>query len=82
MIHIGKTIEKKLHDQRRSATWLATKLGCTRVNIYEIFQRESLETNLLLSISEAFEHNFFEDLVKSFNSQNKSKTKSGQSDKA
>ena len=36
MIHIGKLIEKTLHEQGRSVTWFAIQLCCTRPNVYKI----------------------------------------------
>ena len=60
MIHIGHLIEEELLRQERSAAWLARKLYCDRTNIYKIFKRESIDTDLLLRISKALNHNFFQ----------------------
>ena len=51
MIHIGELIEKELHRQERSVTWFANKLYCDRSNVYSIFKRQSIDTDLLLRIS-------------------------------
>lgn len=59
MIHIGKIIEAELHRQERSVTWFANKLYCDRTNIYSIFKRKSIDTELLLRISGILGHNFF-----------------------
>ena len=59
MIHIGKLIEEELHRQERSITWFAKKLYCDRTNVYSIFKRESIDTALLLRISDILHHNFF-----------------------
>ena len=59
MIHIGELIEKELHRQERSVTWFANKLYCDRSNVYSIFKRQSIDTDLLLRISLILNYNFF-----------------------
>lgn len=60
MVHIGKLIEQELRKQERSVTWFANKLYCERTNVYSIFKRESIDTALLLRISDILHHNFFD----------------------
>lgn len=60
MTHIGQIIEKELHRQKRSVTWFARRLYCDRTNVYNIFRRQSLDTELLLRISIILEYNFFQ----------------------
>ena len=59
MIHIGELIEKELHRQERSVTWFVNKLYCDRSNVYSIFKRQSIDTDLLLRISLILNYNFF-----------------------
>lgn len=59
MVHIGKIIEAELHRQERSVTWFTKKLYCERTNVYSIFKRQSIDTELLLRISQILKHNFF-----------------------
>lgn len=59
MVHIGKTIKEVMVNQERTPTWLARKINCERSNIYYIFQQESINTELLLKISIALNHDFF-----------------------
>lgn len=59
MVHIGQLIETELHRQERSVTWFANKLYCDRTNVYSIFKRKSIDTELLLRISCILNHNFF-----------------------
>lgn len=61
MIHIGQLIKAELERQERTPTWLARKISCDRTNIYRIFERESIDTSLLLRISSALNRNFFEE---------------------
>lgn len=59
-IEIGRLIESELHRQERTTVWFARKLGCNRTNAYKIFHRESIDTELLLKISQILHYNFFE----------------------
>lgn len=59
MIHIGKVIEKVLRDQGKTVTWLARSLYCDRTNVYKIFQRESVDSEMLYRISKILSHDFF-----------------------
>lgn len=62
-IFIGKSIEYELRNQERSAVWLARKLNCNRTNIYKIFNRSTIDTELLLRISNVLQRNFFEEYI-------------------
>lgn len=59
-IFIGKLIEEELRNQDRSVVWLADKLNCNRTNVYKIFRRPSIDTELLLRISNILKRNFFD----------------------
>ncbi len=59
MIHIGKLIEAELRRQERTVSWFARKLYCERTNVYDIFKRRSIDTDMLLRISFVLHHNFF-----------------------
>ena len=66
MIHIGQIIEKVIHNQERSITWFSKKLYCDRTNVYSIFKRQSIDTELLLRISKILNHNFFDYYIEEF----------------
>lgn len=59
-IFIGKFIEEELRSQDRSVVWFANKLSCNRTNVYKIFHRASIDTELLLRISNVLKRNFFD----------------------
>ena len=61
MVHIGSLIEQELRRQERSVSWFARKLYCDRTNVYKIFKKQSIDTQLLEQISIILQHNFFED---------------------
>lgn len=58
-VNIGKLIEDELRAQHRSVVWLSKEIGCNRTNVYKIFNRRSVDSELLLKISRALNHNFF-----------------------
>lgn len=62
-IFIGKSIEYELRNQERSVVWLARKLNCNRTNIYKIFNRSTIDTELLLRIGNVLQRNFFEEYI-------------------
>lgn len=62
MIHIGKHIEKVVHEQGRSVTWFANQLCYNRSNVYKIFEKNSIDIILLWKISKILNHDFFADI--------------------
>ncbi len=68
MIHIGQLIEAELHRQERSVTWFAKKLYCDRTNVYKIFKKQSIDTELLWRISTILNCNFFKIYEETFSS--------------
>ena len=58
-IHIGKQIKAELDRQGRKAQWFADQLCFERTNVYNIFRRQSLDTDLLLRISQILQYDFF-----------------------
>jgi len=60
-IHIGQEIERVLRQQGRSVSWFAKQICCERTNVYSIFRRASIDTDLLARISKILSYNFFED---------------------
>lgn len=67
MVHIGKLIKQELEAQERTPSWLARKISCERPNIYNIFERKSIDTNLLFQISKALNKDFFAILSQELN---------------
>lgn len=58
-IVIGQLIEKELRRQERTVTWLARKINCDRRNVYNVFERTYIDTELLLRISIVLQTDFF-----------------------
>lgn len=65
-IHIGHIIQKQLKTDKRSVGWLAREIGCTRNHVYKIFNKSSLDSDLILRISKAMNFNFFQDYSRAF----------------
>lgn len=59
-IFIGQLIRDELKAQRKSVVWFSRQLGCNRTNVYKIFNRHSIDAELLLRISRILGRNFFE----------------------
>lgn len=59
-MHIGKQIRHKLEEQGHTVVWFARQLSCSRSNVYLLFEKSSLDTNVLLRVSIILKHNFFE----------------------
>ena len=62
-IHIGHLIKEVFDRQGRRATWLAAELNCNRSNVYCIFQRDNIDVEMLIKISQALDHNFLRDIA-------------------
>ena len=60
MIAIGEYIKKVLKEKGISVTEFGKRINTHRRNIYDIFERKSIDTGLLQKISEVLEHNFFQ----------------------
>ena len=57
--HIGNLIKQELKRQGRSITWLARQIHCSRENLYKIFRKHWINTDMLLRISDALNYDFF-----------------------
>jgi len=66
-IHIGGIICERLKTEGRKKVWLANKVNCDPSGLCKILQKPSLDTDLLLRISIALHHNFFEDFTPFYN---------------
>jgi len=59
-IHIGELIREKLNENGQSVSWLAHKVHCDSSNFCKILKKSHINTDLLLLISIAMNHNFFD----------------------
>lgn len=56
---IGQLIKDELTAQERSMAWFARKLCLDRSNVYRLFQKNSIDTSLLMRISLVLNKDFF-----------------------
>lgn len=61
-IHIGSIIRQKLEESPLSIAEFASQINRTRTTVYDIFNRKSIDVDLLLSISEVLDYNFMEEI--------------------
>ena len=59
IMHIGKLIRQKIVERGITVVSFAEQLSCTRINAYKIFERSSIDTDLLVRISKILDYNFF-----------------------
>ena len=48
-----------MKEQGHTVTWLACKLSYSRTNVYKIYDKKSIDTDLLLRISSILQYDFF-----------------------
>ena len=60
MIHIGSKIREVFKSRGITAKEFGKRISTSRENVYGIFGRESVDTKLLVKISKALDHNFFQ----------------------
>lgn len=58
-IHIGQSIKTQLEEQGQTTVWLARQLGCHRTNLYKIYEKQTIDTGILLHISKIMNYDFF-----------------------
>ena len=62
---IGELVKEELAAQERTITWFARKLCIDRSNVYRLFQKNSIDTDLLMRISLVLKKDFFTILARS-----------------
>ena len=58
-IHIGHLIRDELRRQNRTNAWLADQIGTSTRNLQRIYNKSSIDTQMLLSISQALNTDLF-----------------------
>ena len=59
---LGQHIREVMKSQGMSAAELAKQIPCERTNIYNVFNRDSINTRLLQRICEILDYDFFQEL--------------------
>ena len=62
-MHIGKLIEEEVKRQGLTPNQFAGLISTSRTNVYHIFNRETIDMELLARISKALHRNFFVEMA-------------------
>lgn len=60
LVHIGEKIQNRIQEIGISKSEFARRINKARQNIEIIIQKKSIDTQLLLEISKALDHDFFQ----------------------
>lgn len=63
-IHIGRLIKQKVEERQKTVVWLARELSYSRTNVYKIYDKSSIDTEVLLRISAVLEFDFFHEYTR------------------
>ena len=58
-MHIGKIIRQKVKEQNKTSVWLAEQLSYSRTNVYKLYDKKSIDTDVLFRISAILDFDFF-----------------------
>ena len=58
-MHIGKLIREKVKEQNKTSVWLAQQMSYSRTNIYKLYDKKSIDTDVLFRISAILNFDFF-----------------------
>jgi len=61
-MHIGQRIKEIMEQRHCSVVSVARQLSCERTNVYNIFERKDINTQLLRQFCLILEHDFFKEL--------------------
>lgn len=64
--HIGHRIKAVFDQKDLSVSEFARQIHCERTNVYTIFNRPSIDIDLLARISKVLEYNFFADVMNEY----------------
>lgn len=65
-LHIGHMVKSVFDKSGLSVAEFARRIHCERTNVYKIFNRHTIDVEMLVAISEVLEHNFLEDVMKHY----------------
>ena len=68
-LHLGENIKQRMIELDMQPRVLADMIGMSRANLYYVFRKPSLHTDILFSMSKALNYNFFADIAAEINQQ-------------
>ncbi len=60
MVHIGKKIRQVIKERRISIVEFAVRINKSRTVVYDIFERKTIDTELLYKIGQELDYDFFQ----------------------
>lgn len=58
-IHIGSIVKEQVANKGIRVAWLAEQLHCHRNNIYKIYEKQWIDTHVLLKLCFLLDYDFF-----------------------
>ncbi|MGM9766881.1 MAG: helix-turn-helix domain-containing protein [Candidatus Cryptobacteroides sp.] len=58
-MHIGKLIKEVVRRRGMTVVSFAEQLSCSRANVYKIFDKKSIDTDMLMRICAILQYDFF-----------------------
>lgn len=72
-IHMGKLFKSQVEKKGIRVSWLAEQLHCHRNNIYKLYEKQWIDTHLLMRLCEILDYDFFASLSKHYQETRKSR---------
>lgn len=63
-MHIGHLVKSVFDASGMTVSEFARRINCERTNVYKIFDRRTIDVELLVRISEILNHNFLADVMR------------------
>lgn len=74
-LHIGLLVKLVFDASGMTVSEFARRINCERTNVYKIFDRRTIDVEMLVRISEILNHNFLADVIEHHGLDSKSVTK-------
>lgn len=58
-MHVGKLIKEVVRLKGMTVVRFADKLSCSRANVYKVFEKRSIDTDMLMRVSSILDYDFF-----------------------
>lgn len=62
-VHIGSCIKKKLKEKNIGVSTLAEQIFLDKTNVYRLFAKKHINTEVLCRISDVLDYNFFQEYL-------------------
>lgn len=72
-IHMGSIVKEYVNNKGIRVSWLADQLHCHRNNVYKIYEKDWIDTHILLKLCYILDYDFFALLSRHYQEQRKKK---------